>query len=152
MTVLTFIQEPIRVKAYVWVIAVRIIKPYGMVHDLPGLFATHLTQTTINRQPVINKCLTCSTPGSALIELFLGQHCLALHVMTLWTVAHRPRTVAQHRPQPTYGGTGQTRTDRPGIPANRLAIYCSTNYAYCSIYLFRGMSRDLGVARCPTKP
>ena len=30
---------------------------------------------------------------------------------------------------------------RRNTPANGLAIRCSTTYAYCSIYLFRGMSQ-----------
>ena len=34
-------------------------------------------------------------------------------------------------------------------PVNGLAIRCSTSYAYCSVYLFRGMSCDCGFAHCP---
>ena len=49
-----------------------------------------------------------------------------------------PRITLAHFPS---GGTGRTRTDRPGTPVNGLAIRCSTNYAYCSVYLFRGMSQ-----------
>jgi hypothetical protein len=68
---LTLIQESLRVQAYVWVVAVRIIQPYGMVYDLPWLITTDLAQTTINRYSVINKGLPSTAPGSAFIELFL---------------------------------------------------------------------------------
>lgn len=72
MASLAFIKESLRVQAYVWVIAVRIIQPYGMVYDLPWLLTTDLAQTTINRYSIINKGLPSTAPGSAFIELFLS--------------------------------------------------------------------------------
>ena len=68
---LALVLETLRVEADVWVVAVRIVQPYGMVYDLPWLITTHLTQTTINRYSVINKGLPSTAPGLALVELLL---------------------------------------------------------------------------------
>ena len=71
MAGLTLIQESFRVETYVRVIAVRVIQPYGMVYDLPWLLTAHLTQTTINRYPMIYKGLPRTAPCSTLVELLL---------------------------------------------------------------------------------
>ena len=57
-----------------------------MVYDLPRLLTTDLTDTTINRQSIINERLSCPAPCSTLIELLL---------------IHRPTTSFRVSPPPT---------------------------------------------------
>ena len=73
MAVLALIQEEVRVQAYVWVVAVHIIQPDGMVYDLPWFLTTDLAHTTIDGQPIINECLAHTSPRLALVELLLIQ-------------------------------------------------------------------------------
>ena len=50
------IAARLEVEAYVWVIAVCIIKPYLMMDDQPGLLMAYLTQPAVYRHPVCDVC------------------------------------------------------------------------------------------------
>ena len=69
---LALILEALRVQTYVWVVAVHIVQPDGMVYDQAWLLATLLTYPTIQGQPCIYVRLPGPSPGHALVELFLG--------------------------------------------------------------------------------
>ena len=77
MTCLTFILEALRVQAYVWVVAVHIVQPDGVVYDQAGLLTAYLAQPTIHGQPRLDEGIPGTAPGPALVELFLG-HALPL--------------------------------------------------------------------------
>jgi hypothetical protein len=62
MTELTLIPEKLRIERYIRIVAVNVVKPYSMVDNLPGTFATDLTHTSVDQYPKANKCLTSSQP------------------------------------------------------------------------------------------
>ncbi len=73
MARLAFIFKVSRVETYVWVVAVDVIKPDDVVHDLPWLLTAHLTQPTVLGYPVVYIGLPCFPPRWSFIELFLVQ-------------------------------------------------------------------------------
>jgi hypothetical protein len=71
VTRLTFILEPLRVQADIWVITIHIVEPYSVMDNQPRLLATYLAQPTIYGQPIVYISLPDTLPWSALVELFL---------------------------------------------------------------------------------
>ena len=77
MARLALILEALRIEADVWVVAVHIVQPYGVVHDLAQLLMAYLTQATIYGHAIIDIGSPGPEPRLAFVELFLGQHRLA---------------------------------------------------------------------------
>jgi hypothetical protein len=69
---LAFISEVIRVEADLWVFAVVIVKPYLMMDDPPQLLVAYLTDPAVDSLALIYICVSGSSPGGCLVELFLG--------------------------------------------------------------------------------
>jgi hypothetical protein len=85
MTVKTYILKVILIQTDLRIVAVDIIQPHTEVmDDVPRFLVTQFTDTAVDRHALIDVRLPCSEPGPALIELFLGQHSLPLHVMVLF--------------------------------------------------------------------
>jgi hypothetical protein len=70
---LAFIEESFRVQADVGIVAIDIIQPYGVVHDLPRLITAYLAEPTVDSQPMVYISLPGFLPCLAFIKLFLGQ-------------------------------------------------------------------------------
>ena len=71
MARLALIHEVVRVQTDVWVVAVDVIQPDLMVHDLARLLLTDLTDPAVYGQPFVYVCLPGQPPGLGFIELFL---------------------------------------------------------------------------------
>jgi hypothetical protein len=81
VTSLADILEVVLVQCDVRVVAVEVIQPYlVVVDDQTRLLVAQLTDAAIYCNTFIYIALPGSQPWPALIELFLGQHCLALRV------------------------------------------------------------------------
>ena len=85
MAGLALILEVIRVEAYGRVVAVRVVQPYLVMYYQPRLLVALLAHPSIHSYTHINVGLPGPAPRLGFIELFLGQHCLALRILSMHT-------------------------------------------------------------------
>jgi hypothetical protein len=57
---MTFIPKELRVEGYVGVVAVNVVKPYRVVDNLSGAFATDLAHSSVDHCALFNESLPCT--------------------------------------------------------------------------------------------
>lgn len=71
VTCLALISQVFKIERHIWIVAIVVIEPRLMVHDLAEFMTTHLTDASVNGLSISYIRIPCPTPRTAFVKLLL---------------------------------------------------------------------------------